>query len=155
MTGRRTSGTSESSASGVRLGHVNLEVTELARAQRFYDTILPVLGFRKLLDTGSHWVGYRKAQLTLWLTVSRPRQTSRRRPRVPTTGATDPISDHLGFVVSSSAEMARIERRLLRLGLKPLYRVDRVATAENTWYVSDAWCDFDNNVLELYTVESR
>jgi hypothetical protein len=30
---------------GVQLGHVNIEVTDLARARRFYDKFVPVLGF--------------------------------------------------------------------------------------------------------------
>lgn len=139
----------------VRLGHINVEVTSLARAQRFYDRLLPVLGFRRLRNGDSTWIGYRKGTLTLWLTVSRPRQAVRRRPTVPTTGATDPISDHIGFWVPDSKTIARLERRLLRLGLRPVYGLDRVATAGQTWYVSDAWCDPDNNVLELYTVEKR
>ena len=139
----------------VRLGHINIEVRNLARARRFYDKFLPALGFRRLRNGDSAWVGYRKGSLTLWLTVSRPRQVVRRRPKVPTTGATDPISDHLGFRIPDSRTIARLERKLMGLGLSPLYKIDRVATVGHTWYVSDAWCDPDNNVFELYTLERR
>lgn len=140
-------------AAGARLGHVNLEVSDLRRARRFYDEILPVLGFRRLSISDASWVGYRKGRMTLWLTVSRPRRARRGSPRVPTTGATDPISDHLGFRVQDSQTLISIERTLLEAGLKPIYRFDRVATVGRTWYVSDAWQDPDHNVIELYTTE--
>lgn len=142
-------------ASGIRLGHVNLEVTRLATARRFYDRFLPVLGFRRVPRTGPVWLGYRKGSVTLWITVSRPRRTVRRPPRVPTDGATDPISDHLGFWVPSTHRLEEIERRLRGKGLRPVYPLDRVATRGSTWYISSAWRDPDENVLELYTVARR
>jgi catechol 2,3-dioxygenase-like lactoylglutathione lyase family enzyme len=139
-------------ASGVRLGHVNLEVSSLARARAFYDVLLSELGFRRRPNTGPHWIGYHRRGTDLWLTVSRPRRARRARPRVPTNGAKDPISDHLGFWVPSERQLLRLERRLIARGLRPVYALDRTKVWGGYWYISDAWSDPDHNVLELYTL---
>jgi catechol 2,3-dioxygenase-like lactoylglutathione lyase family enzyme len=140
---------------GLRLGHVNLEVSDLERARRFYDRFLPVLGFRRLPMTDAAWLGYRKGRMTLWFTVSRPRRTRLGRPHVPTTGATDPISNHLGFRVPHESQVLQIERALRRQDITPIYGFSKVPTAGSTWYVSAAWRDNDNNVFEVYAVTRR
>jgi catechol 2,3-dioxygenase-like lactoylglutathione lyase family enzyme len=137
---------------GIRLGHVNLEVSNLRRARKFYDLFLRELGFRRVAATGRYWVGYRRGPMQLWLTVSRPRVAQRRPPRIPTNGAKDPISDHLGFWVPSESQISAIEKRLIKKGYAPVYNLDRVKVWGGRWYVSDAWKDPDNNVLELYTL---
>jgi catechol 2,3-dioxygenase-like lactoylglutathione lyase family enzyme len=142
-------------STGVRLGHVNLEVSDLRRAGKFYDTILPVLGFHRRPETGRYWLGYHRGPMDIWVTVSRPRVASRMSPRIPTNGAKDPISDHLGFWVPSVSQIRRIERRLISRGLVPVYELDRVKVWGGQWYVSDAWMDPDHNVLELYTLTRR
>jgi len=142
-------------SSGIRLGHVNLEVSDLARSREFYDVLLPVLGFRRRPKTGRYWLGYRRGLMSIWLTVSRPRVSSKKRPRVPTDGGKDPISDHLGFWVPSTVQIRRIEKALKAKGLVPVYELDRVKVWGGLWYVSDAWADPDHNVLELYTLTRR
>lgn len=139
----------------VRLGHVSLEVTSVARARRFYDRFLPVLGFRRLPILDAAWLGYRKGRVTLWMTPSRPTRTTRRTPRLPSDGRNDPISDHLGFHVPSVRQVREIERELRRQGLEPVYAFDKQATRGPSWYVSSAWADPDNNVLEIYAVSHR
>lgn len=93
--------------------------------------------------------------MTLWFTVSRPRRTRLERPHVPTTGAADPISNHLGFRVPRATEVRAVERELRRLGIVPVYGFSKVPTAGNTWYVSAAWKDSDQNVFEVYAVTRR
>lgn len=137
------------------LAHVNLEVVDLERARGFHDRFLPVLGFARLPITDAAWLGYRKGRMTLWLTVSRPRRTRLERPHVPTTGATDPISNHLGFRVPTAAGVRRIERALRKRGIAPVYATSKVPTAGRTWYVSAAWRDPDQNVFEVYAVTHR
>jgi catechol 2,3-dioxygenase-like lactoylglutathione lyase family enzyme len=139
-------------ARGVRLGHINLEVTNLGRARGFYDRFLPSLGFRRLPILDRAWLGYRKGRMTIWITVSRPRRTVRRAANVPTTGTNDPISDHLGFWVPTKELLRSLEKQLRSVPLTPVYATCRVPTRGNTWYVSNAWQDPDGNVLELYTV---
>lgn len=138
-----------------RLAHVNLEVSQLERAVRFYQVLLGELGFRILPRTDPVWVGFRQGPTTIWLTESHPPRVARGPPRVPTSGAVDPISDHLGFRASSGKEVLAIERRLRRRGLRPVYATCRVPTAGSTWYVSNAWQDPDRNVMEVYASVPR
>ncbi len=137
-----------------RLEHVNLEVRDLARARRFYDRFLPVIGYRRLPIPDAAWLGYRAGRTTLWITVSRPPRVRRERPHVPSTGQTDPISDHLGFRVRTVRDLRRIEGALRRRGLTPVYATDAVPTYRS-WYVSCAFADPDRNVLEIYAVAPR
>ena len=140
---------------GLILAHVNLEVGNLELARRFHDRFLPALGFRALPVTDAAWLGYRKGPMTLWFTVSRPRRTRLGRPHVPTTGAADPISNHLGFRVPRAAQIRQVERALRTKGITPVYRFSKVPTAGSTWYVSAAWRDPDSNVFEVYAVTRR
>lgn len=140
---------------GVRLGHVNLEVRDLDRARAFYDAFLGTLGFLRLPRTGPFWLGYRKGQVTVWITAGSPPRAKRAGPHVPTTGAADPISDHLGFYVPTVRQLRGLGTRLRRAGFRPVYPLSRVPTAGRTWYVSSAWQDADHNVMELYTVIPR
>lgn len=142
---------------GVRLGHVNLEVSDLRRALAFYDRFLPVLGFRRLPSPPPFqgWVGYRKGRTAIWITVSRPRRARRGPPRVPTSGVTDPISDHLGFEARSQFQVRQLERALRKKGLRPVYRTGAVNMGGGVSYVSCAFQDPDHNVLEVYTLSRR
>jgi catechol 2,3-dioxygenase-like lactoylglutathione lyase family enzyme len=144
-----------SGVNGLRLQHVNLEVRNLQRARRFHDRLLPVLGFRRLPITDAAWLGYRRGRTTLWFTVIRPHRTRLGRPHVPTTGTTDPISNHLGFRVPRATQVAQIEDAMRKRGIVPVYGFSKVPTAGRTWYVSAAWRDPDNNVFEVYTVSRR
>ncbi len=142
-------------ASPPTLAHVNLEVSDLERAKRFHDLFLPVLGFHLVPITDAVWLGYRRGRMTLWFTESHPKRTRLGRPRVPTTGATDPISNHLGFRVATAAQVRTIERTLQNKGIAPVYGFSKVPTAGRTWYVSAAWRDPDNNVFEVYASVSQ
>ncbi|MCI4347641.1 MAG: hypothetical protein L3J97_03355 [Thermoplasmata archaeon] len=136
----------------VRLDHVNIEVTDLGRARRFHDRLLPILGFRRLPILDAAWLGYRSSSMTLWFTVSRPRRTFKGIPHVPTDGAKDPISDHLAFRVPTPRDVRDVERVLRGKNVKPVYGFDAVAAQGPSWYVSAAWRDPDNNVFEVYSV---
>ena len=139
---------------GVRLGHVNLEVTDFRRARRFYDRFLPVLGFLRVPPDDPYWLGYRKGRTTLWITVSHPRRVVRGTPHVPTDGVKDPISDHIAFAAPSSKRVRQIEVALRLRGFRPVYPTAKQKT-QGGWYTSNAWNDPDNNVLEIYAVTRR
>jgi len=139
---------------GVRLGHINLEVTDLRRARRFYDRFLTVLGFPRIPSSDPYWLGYRRGRMTIWITVSRRRRITRKSPHVPTDGAKDPISDHIAFAAPSAKRVAELEAALRRKGLRPVYPTHKLRMA-SSWYTSSAWSDPDNNVLEVYAVTRR
>ncbi len=139
---------------GVRLGHINVEVADLKRARRFYDRFLSVLGFPRIPPDDPHWLGYRKGRTTIWVTVSRPQRVVRRSPRVPTDGVKDPISDHIAFAAPSATRVGQIEAALRHQGFRPVYPTSRQGSPGG-WYISNAWKDPDNNVLEIYAVTRR
>lgn len=140
---------------GIRLAHVNLEVSNLARARRFYDRFLPVLGFVRVPHTDPAWLGYRKGATALWITVSHTRRTTRRAPHVPTDGISDPISDHIGFRAPSPKRVFEIETALRRLGFTPVYSTEKQTAHGPSWFTSNAWKDPDNNVLEISSLTPR
>ncbi|HYB79473.1 MAG TPA: VOC family protein [Thermoplasmata archaeon] len=140
---------------GVRLGHVNLEVSDLRRARQFYDRFLSVLGFRREMSNDPYWLGYRKGRTAIWVTVSRPPRVRRKAPHVPIDGVKDPISDHIAFAVPSGKRVADLEAALRRRGFRPVYSTDWQDAHGNRWYVSNAWRDPDNNVLEIYSLTRR
>ena len=140
---------------GVHLGHVNIEVTDLARARRFYNKFLLVLGFRRISPGDPVWLGYRKGRTSLWVTVSHPKRVVRTTAHVPTDGIEDPISDHLGFRAPSSKRVSDLERALRDKGFKPVYPTSKQTAHGPTWYTSNAWSDPDNNVLEIYALTKR
>lgn len=140
---------------GVRLGHVNIEVTDLARARRFYDRFMPVLGFVRMSPSDRFWLGYRKGRVALWITVSRPRRVTRRSPHIPTDGVKDPISDHIAFHAPSSQRVFDLESALRRKGFRPVYSTSKQQAHGPSWYTSNAWSDPDKNVLEIYALTRR
>jgi catechol 2,3-dioxygenase-like lactoylglutathione lyase family enzyme len=138
-----------------RLGHVGIEVADLAAARRFYDAFLPMIGFRRHATGSPGWLRYRRGSITLWLTESHPPRVRRRRPRAPRTDEDDPISDHLAFSVRSGRAVQLVALALERKGLRPIYPVEWQPTRGGTWYVSAAWADPDRNVLEIYATPRR
>jgi catechol 2,3-dioxygenase-like lactoylglutathione lyase family enzyme len=140
---------------GIRVGHVNIEASNLPAARRFYDRFLPIVGFDRVRPSGRFWLGYRKGGFTLWITVSRPRRLRRGVPRVPTDGIKDPISDHIGFRAPSAKRVFELEAALRKQGFEPVYATAQQKAHGPTWYTSNAWKDRDNNVLEIYSVTRR
>lgn len=137
---------------------MNIEVSDLDDAGKFYDAFLTTLGFRRIPHTTKLWVGYHKGRTSIWITEEKPRRAVRKAPRIPTETGADWISDHLGFSVPTVRALAALERRMRKKHLKPVYRMTRqridgfAGARKGTYYVSHAWRDSDNNVLELYTL---
>jgi catechol 2,3-dioxygenase-like lactoylglutathione lyase family enzyme len=140
---------------GVRLGHVNIEVSNLRVARRFCDRFLSVLGFTRIKQSDKFWLGYKKGPIALSITVSRPRRLRRSVPHVPTDGIRDPISDHLGFRAPSSRRVFALEKALRKKGFRPIYASTKQPTPGSTWYTSNPWKDLDNNVFEIYAITRR
>lgn len=138
-----------------QLGHVGIEVSDLAAARRFYDAFLPVIGFRRVPTGSPRWLRYRRRTVTLWLTESHPPRVRRSAPKAPRTDEDDPISDHLAFRVRNGREVVLVQASLERRGLQPIYPFEWQPTAGRTWYVSAAWADPDRHVLEVYATFRR
>ena len=93
-------------ASGA-IHHVDLTVSDLARATAFYDRVLPLLGFRRSANVpeGPIWAG---AQLEIGLVAARSRAAHDR---------TAPGLHHLAFTAPSREAVAAAHRELVALGV--------------------------------------
>lgn len=89
--------------------HVDLTVSDLAEATRFYDRVLPLLGFRRIPDCaeGPLWAG---AALEVGLQAARPGGA---RPH----DRTSPGLHHLAFTAPSREAVDALHRDLVRIGV--------------------------------------
>jgi glyoxylase I family protein len=89
--------------------HIDLTVSELGEATRFYDRVLALLGFRRIPDCpeGPLWAG---AQLELGLQAARS-DGSRPHDRY------SPGLHHLAFTAPSREAVDALHRDLLRMGI--------------------------------------
>jgi glyoxylase I family protein len=89
--------------------HIDLTVSELGEATRFYDRVLPLLGFRRVPDCaeGPLWAGDR---LELGLQAARS-DGSRPHDRY------SPGLHHLAFTAPSREAVDALHRDLLRMGI--------------------------------------
>ena len=94
------------------LHHIDLTVADLARATEFYDSILPLLGFRRAPDAadGPIWVG---ARVELGLQRARPASL---RPH----DRYSPGLHHLAFGAPDRAAVDRVHHELMRRGVEIL-----------------------------------
>jgi catechol 2,3-dioxygenase-like lactoylglutathione lyase family enzyme len=99
------------------LDHVTLSITDLARAQAFYDPVLAAIGIARLYAEGTAFAGYGVGEKAFfWIGVKPP----------PITGA------HIAFTVPDRATVARFHVAALAAGgrdngapgLRPHYHPD-------------------------------
>ncbi|HEV2165570.1 MAG TPA: hypothetical protein VGS23_01120 [Thermoplasmata archaeon] len=126
------------------LHHVSLEISDVPRAQYFYDRFLVPMGFRRFVGTDAY-LGYTDGAMTLWLLKSP-------KPRVhrhPPSGDEEVIAEHLAFRLPSSDEVRAREAALSREELYPFFRAEEHPEFRRG-YFSASWVDPDGIVLELY-----
>jgi catechol 2,3-dioxygenase-like lactoylglutathione lyase family enzyme len=131
------------------LRHVSIEVRDLARSSVFYDRFLGRLGFRRFVREADY-AGYQGGRLAVWVLQGRPERVRRR----PPTGEEEVVAEHLAFWVPSSDEVEAVQRDLERAELYPVFRAAE-RPEFRPGYVSAAWADPDQTVLEVYTVPAR
>jgi catechol 2,3-dioxygenase-like lactoylglutathione lyase family enzyme len=129
-----------------RLGHIDLEVRDIARSLRFYDRFLPALGFRRVAR-GKNFLVYGKGRVHFEIVASPSPRVVRRPPKIPSQRGMV-VHDHIAFRVPSLRGLRELERRIVRTGLKPLWRVDDFH-GERPGFDSAVWVDPDNVVWEL------
>jgi catechol 2,3-dioxygenase-like lactoylglutathione lyase family enzyme len=91
---------------GGAIHHIDLTVRDLGRSTRFYDDVLPRIGFLRAEDVpeGPIWAG---AGVEIGLQAARPGAAAHDRHA--------PGLHHLAFAAASRAEVDALHRELLRL----------------------------------------
>ena len=97
------------------LGHLGINVTDLARAKTYYDALMPLVGFEPCLDDHDQFA-FRPAAgkpgtYLFFYPASDPDPYSRQR-----TGL-----QHLAFMVKSRSEVRDVHRRVQELGGEVLH----------------------------------
>ncbi|MCI4357673.1 MAG: hypothetical protein L3J95_04820 [Thermoplasmata archaeon] len=131
------------------LHHVSLEITDVVRAQFFYDRFLVPMGFRRFVIADAY-LGYTDGTMTLWLLKSP-------KPRIhrhPPTGEEEIIAEHLAFRLPSTDAVRAREQTLEREELYPIFRGEEHPEFR-PGYFSATWVDPDGIALELYAFEER
>ena len=126
------------------LHHVSLEITDVARAQFFYDRFLVPMGFRRFVSEDAY-LGYTDGTMTLWLLKSARPRIHRHPPSVEE----EVIAEHLAFRLPSSNDVRAREEALSREELYPFFRAEEHPEFRRG-YFSASWVDPDGIVLELY-----
>ncbi|MEN3036909.1 MAG: VOC family protein [Candidatus Methanosuratincola petrocarbonis] len=99
-----------------RIGHIGIEVSDVAASRKFYDALLGSLGFRLVGESGEH-AGYSDGSTQIWIARSTPRRVS----RLPPSGDEEVVSDHVAFLVEGRGSVDRVSSEMEKNGFEPLF----------------------------------
>lgn len=131
---------------GVSIGHVSLEVTDLTRSRKFYETALKTVGFKVVLEDKDAF-GMANEQCSIWLATPQ----SPRVQKTPPNADEFVVADHFAFLVPDRQTVDKLVETLGREGVKPLFPPEEHPEFQPGYY-SASFCDYDNNVIEFYTI---
>jgi catechol 2,3-dioxygenase-like lactoylglutathione lyase family enzyme len=130
----------------VGIGHVSLEVSNIVKARRFYETALKTVGFRVVLEDKDA-IGLANERCSIWLATPQPRRVQKQPP-----DSNDfVVADHFAILVPDRQAVDKIVEALGVEGFKPLFPAESHPEFQPGYY-SASYCDDDNNVVEFYTV---
>jgi catechol 2,3-dioxygenase-like lactoylglutathione lyase family enzyme len=90
--------------SQVIVGHVGIEVTNLSKSKKFYETLLKALGFNVIMDT-EDGLGFSNQNFSVWIGEMREPRVKRKAP----TGEEFVVTDHLAIFVQKKRAVYAIE----------------------------------------------
>ena len=134
---------------GITLGHVCIEVSNLQISRRFYEALLGELAFKTIVDT-KETIGFSNGVFNIWLAES----PTPRIKREPPTGEESVVADHLAILVSNKQTVDAIAEEMKRNGFVELFPPEEHAEFQPGYYAA-SFCDPDNYVLEVYTKPAR
>lgn len=129
----------------VRLGHICLEVSNIAAAKLFYTPLFEELGFKIVLDEKES-VGWRNESFAIFLAKPENQRVSKKKPEENELV----IADHVALLFDSRNEIDEIAAFMKKWGIDPFFPSEEHPEFVPGYY-SVSYCDPDNNVLELYS----
>ncbi len=131
----------------VTVGHICLEVSDLAKAKGFYLPLLELLGFKVIL-ADKDTIGVGNGAFAIWLN----RVESKRVERKPPTGEEFVVADHFALLVDNRKAVNEAAKFMESSGFEPLFPPEEHPEFREGYY-STSFCDPDNNVIEFYVIE--
>lgn len=129
-----------------RIGHVGIEVRDLARVKPFYDALAAGLGLNVVYESDKT-IGYGNRDYQIWLGISDARRVERR----PPTGDEEVVAEHLAIWVGGKGEVDRAVQVMEGRGIHPLFPPQECPQFTPGYYAA-SFCDPENYVVEIFTV---
>jgi catechol 2,3-dioxygenase-like lactoylglutathione lyase family enzyme len=133
----------------VSVGHICLEVSDLATSRRFYESAFKNLGFKTVLDEEDA-LGLSNEVFAIFL----GKPESPRVKRKPPKDNEFVIADHIAILVPDRNTVDETAKLMEKAGFKSFFPPEEHPEFRPGYY-SASLCDPDNNVIEFYTVEER
>jgi catechol 2,3-dioxygenase-like lactoylglutathione lyase family enzyme len=123
------------------LGHIGLNVADLAAAKAYFDTIMPLLAYEEFFSTDDQF-SYRPAQgkvgtFLFFYPANEPGGYSRQRPGL----------QHLAFIVRSVSAVDAVHKHVTELGDSVVYP-PREFPEYHPGYYATFWIDPFGHMLE-------
>jgi catechol 2,3-dioxygenase-like lactoylglutathione lyase family enzyme len=128
-----------------RVGHICLEVSDIAAAKHFYTPLLDELGFRVILGEGDS-AGWSNESFAIFLAKPEARRVSKKTPSEDDFV----IADHVALLLADRGEVDAIAGIMKKCGFSALFPPEEHPEFVPGYY-SVSYSDPDNNVLELYS----
>jgi len=132
-----------------RIGHIGIEVSDVAASRKFYDALLGSLGFRLVGGSGEH-AGYSDGSTQIWIARSTPRRVS----RLPPSGDEEVVSDHVAFLVEGRGSVDRVSSEMEKNGFEPLFPPEAHPEFVEGYYAA-SFEDPDHCVIEVYAIDPK
>jgi catechol 2,3-dioxygenase-like lactoylglutathione lyase family enzyme len=131
------------------IGHLGIEVSSLEKSRKFYNVLLTQLDSHLIYDS-EHALGYANQNFQVWLSESYPTRIRREAP----TGEEDMVADHLAILVSNPETVNAIAIAMMESGFTPLFPPEEHPQFTSGYYAA-SFCDPDNYVIEIYTIQQN
>jgi catechol-2,3-dioxygenase len=129
---------------GTIVGHVGIEVYDLSKSKKFYETLLGSIGFKIIMET-ELGIGFSNANFQVWIAKSMEQRVKREAP----TGDEFIVADHLAFLVPERKNVDIAEKKMGESGFRALFPCEEHPQFEPGYYAV-SFCDPDNQVIEIY-----
>lgn len=128
-----------------RIGHVGVEVSDLAKAKHFYGALAAGLGLEVIYES-KEAVGYGSRDYQIWLGKSERCRVERK----PPTGDEEVVAEHLAIWVETKGDVDRVAGAMESRGIRPLFPPQACPQFSKGYYAA-SFCDPENYVVEIFT----
>jgi predicted lactoylglutathione lyase len=129
----------------VRVGHICLEVSDIAAAKLFYAPFLEELGFKIIIDEEDS-AGWSNEIFAIFLGKPGTRRVSKKKP----SEKEFVIADHVALLLESRSEVDAVAAFMKKCRIEALFPPEEHPEFVPGYY-SVSYSDLDNNVLEFYS----